>query len=84
MNPIIQIIDGVISIFSMALILWCLLTWFPNINWYDQPWRTLDKIVRPVLAPVKKVIPPIGNIDISAMVLAVALGFIRNILHALF
>jgi YggT family protein len=45
-----------------------LCSWFPNINWYDQPFKTLDAVVKPVIAPFRKIIPPIGNIDISPMV----------------
>lgn len=68
MNPIAQIIGGILQLFNLLLIVWCLLSWFPNINWYEQPWRTLDNIIKPVIEPFRKIIPPIGNIDISPMV----------------
>ncbi len=68
MSPIAQVVSGLLQLFNILLIVWCLLSWFPNINWYDQPWRTLDKIVRPVIAPFRRIIPPIGNIDISPIV----------------
>jgi YggT family protein len=83
MAIVVTVLDLVINLFSMALLLWCLISWFPNINRYDQPWRTLDMIVSPVISPIQKVVPPIGNIDISAMVLFVAIGFTRNLLHTL-
>lgn len=68
MSPIAQIIVSLLNLFNFLMIIWCLLSWFPNINWYDQPFKTLDKIVRPVIAPFRKIIPPIGNIDISPIV----------------
>ncbi|MDZ4834511.1 MAG: YggT family protein [Candidatus Melainabacteria bacterium] len=68
MSPIAQIVVSVLNLFNFLMIIWCLLSWFPNINWYDQPFKTLDKIVRPVIAPFRKIIPPIGNIDISPIV----------------
>jgi len=59
-----------------------LLSWFPNIRWYDQPWKTLDRIVQPVVTPLRKVLPPINGIDLSpmiAMALLQAIGMlIRN------
>jgi YggT family protein len=67
----------------MLIVIWCLLTWFPNIRWYDQPFKTLDRIVAPILAPFKKVIPPIGNIDISALVAIFVLQGIQHILVSL-
>ena len=78
---LIQFVDGLFGILNILIIVWCLLTWFPNIRWYDQPWKTLDKIVSPILAPFKKLIPPIGNIDISAIVAIFALRLIQTVIH---
>lgn len=82
MNPVVQLLDGILGIFSLVLFVWCLLSWFPNINMYDQPWRTLDRIIRPVLTPLQRIIPPVGNIDLSPMVLLFALQFVQRIVHS--
>lgn len=68
MSAIGDIVSGLIQLLNLLLIVWCLLSWFPNIRWYDQPFKTLDRIVQPIVAPFRKIIPPIGNIDISPMV----------------
>ncbi len=79
MSSIGQILLGLINLVNLLVIVWCLLSWFPNIKWYDQPFKTLDMIVAPILAPFKKVIPPIGNIDISPMVAMIALQFLGSV-----
>lgn len=68
MSAIAQILIGLIQLVNLLVIVWCLLSWFPNIKWYDQPFKTLDKIVQPIIAPFRKLIPPIGNIDLSPMI----------------
>lgn len=78
---LLQFVDGLFGILNLLILVWCLLTWFPNIRWYDQPWSTLDKIVSPILAPFKKLIPPIGNIDISAIVAIFALRLVQTVIH---
>jgi len=83
MNAIVNIISGIINLFSMALFIWCLLSWFPNVNRREQPFALLDNIVRPVITPIQKVIPPVGNIDISPIVLCVVLQFIVKTLAAI-
>jgi len=83
MNPVLQIIDGVVSLISMSLFLWCLLSWFPNINWQEQPFVTLNRIIRPVLAPIQKVVPPLGGMDLSPIVLMVLLNVVANFAHML-
>ena len=80
MSPIASIVVNLVNIFNFLLIIWCLLSWFPNINWYDQPFKTLDNIVRPVIAPFRKIIPPIGNIDISPIVAIMCLQGLSGLL----
>jgi YggT family protein len=81
-SAIISIVTGVIQLLNLLLIAWCLLSWFPNIRWYDQPFKTLDMIVQPIVAPFRKIIPPIGNIDISPMVAMLVLnGILMAVSH---
>ena len=68
MYAIAHIISGLVQIINLLVIVWCLLSWFPNIQWHNQPFKTLDMIVQPIMAPFRKIIPPIGNIDISPMI----------------
>ena len=76
MSAIGSIVSGLIQLLNLLLIVWCLLSWFPNIRWYDQPFKTLDMIVQPIVAPFRKIIPPIGNIDISPMIAMLVLNAI--------
>ena len=70
-----------LSLFFMCLF-WltfvrCLLSWFPNINWYNQPFRALKDITDPILEPFRKIIPPLGGFDISPMVALMTLEILR-------
>ncbi|MBU6451661.1 MAG: YggT family protein [Cyanobacteria bacterium REEB67] len=84
MNAVAHILSGVLQLFSMALFIWCLLSWFPNINRREPPVSYLDNIIRPIMAPIQKVIPPIGNIDISPIVVMLLVGFLNKMLSSLF
>jgi YggT family protein len=74
-----QIVIGLLGMINVLVMIWCLLSWFPNIKWYEQPFKTLDQIVSPILAPFRKVIPPIGAIDISPIVAIMVLNFVGQI-----
>lgn len=63
-----ELLWNVIQVYNGLLLFWCLLSWFPSIRWYDQPWKTLDAVVQPVITPFRKIIPPINGIDLSPMV----------------
>ncbi len=72
------LISSVIEGYTFVIILWCLLSWFPNIRWYEQPFKTLDMLVTPVIGPFRRLIPPMGGIDISPMLVILLLQFLAQ------
>jgi YggT family protein len=56
-----------LSVYTGLLILRILLTWFPTIDWYNQPFMALTQITDPYLNLFRSVIPPLGGIDLSPM-----------------
>jgi YggT family protein len=78
MTSVILIISGAVQLVNMLVLLWCLLSWFPNVRWYDQPFKTLDQIVQPIIAPFRRLIPPVANIDFSPMVAMIVLQILAS------
>lgn len=50
---------------------------------YHPVKMSLDRIVRPLLAPIRNVVPPIGMIDFSPLMLLVSIQIIGRILIGL-
>ena len=42
--------------------------------------RTLDSLVNPLLAPIRRVVPPVGMFDFSPLVLIILIQIIEEIL----
>lgn len=40
----------------------------------------MDQLTEPVLAPVRRIIPPIGGLDLSVMVVIIGMNFINMLL----
>ena len=74
----------IFDLIFLILFVTILLTWFPKINWYNEPFRSMRAFSEIFLAPFRKLIPPIGMIDISPIVAFFCLGLLRNILVGLF
>ena len=68
----------------LILFISILFTWIPNINWYNEPFKSLRAFSEFFFAPFRKFIPPIGMIDISPIVAFIALSILRNILIGIF
>ncbi|MBR6162458.1 YggT family protein [bacterium] len=66
------------------LIFYIVCTWIPQVNWYKEPFATAKTISDFVFAPFRKIIPPIGMLDISPIIAFIALKFIEYGLIRLF
>jgi len=62
---------GFLQIYLILLLVRVSLTWFPNVNWYAQPFYSLSKLTDPYLKVFRGIVPPLIGIDISPI-----LGFI--------
>lgn len=82
MYLLINTLNTFITIYSSLLIIRVLLTWFPQVNWYNQPFAALSQISDPYLNLFRSIIPPLGGIDFSPMVAILLLQFLGNGLQA--
>jgi YggT family protein len=74
MAMLFYILQKVIYYYSWALIIYILLSWFPNAR--DTAFgRFLARICEPYLDPFRRIIPPLGMIDISPIVAFLVLNF---------
>ncbi|WP_071188717.1 YggT family protein [Trichormus sp. NMC-1] len=72
-----------VTFYSSLLIIRVLLTWFPQINWYNQPFAALSQITDPYLNLFRSVIPPLGGMDFSPMVAILLLQVLGSGLQAI-
>lgn len=76
MNLLITTLDKFVFIYSCLLIIRVLLTWFPSVNWYNQPFAALSQISDPYLNLFRSIIPPLGGMDFSPILAFVALNIV--------
>ena len=87
MHSLILLIDAVISIYMWMLIISVIMSWlvsFNVINTSNQFVYTvgnfLHRITEPVLRPIRNIVPNLGGIDISPVILILLLIFARNLM----
>jgi YggT family protein len=74
MNFLLDILLTVISLYQWALIIYIFMSWFPNARG-TAIGQFLARICEPYLEPFRKIIPPLGMIDISPIVAFMVLRF---------
>ncbi len=70
-------IGQIITLYEIVLIVRIILSWVPH-NAYHPAAVFLYRITDPVLNPVRRIIPSIGGIDVSPIVVFIGLGFIKR------
>ena len=80
--------EAVAKLFDLVwllLVLRILLSWFPNIDWWKQPFKFLYTATEPIFAPFRKLIPPISGLDISPIVaflfIQILQGFVLRVIY---
>ncbi|TCZ72336.1 YggT family protein [Paenibacillus albiflavus] len=71
-----QVVLLLLDIYNYLIIAYVLMSWVPNAR-DSYIGELLGKLVEPYLSIFRKIIPPLGMIDISPIVAFVALRFIR-------
>ena len=77
---ILQVLAQTLQIYSLVLILRVLLSWFPNLDWGNPVLSTVSSITDPYLNAFRGLIPPLGGIDLSAILAFVALNLLQQVL----
>ncbi len=73
---------NLLSTLLIALILvWVIVSWV--LSPYHPIRQALDRFVEPLLAPIRRVIPTIGMLDLSPLILVVLIELVRGILNNL-
>jgi YggT family protein len=72
------------TILTGAIIVRILFSWFSMGNSGGPIVRLLDDITEPILAPFRRVIPPLGMLDISPIVAILLIQFVTGLLAAQF
>lgn len=73
---LLNIIDLAFEIYFYVIIAYVLMSWLPGLQ-ASTFGQIVGKLVEPYLDIFRRIIPPLGMIDISPIVAIIALNFIR-------
>ena len=79
--PILDLLLGIIlSFLTLVFLLRLIMTWYPKINGENGFWIIVTLPTNQILNITKKIIPPIGGVDVSPVIWIGIISFIREIL----
>jgi YggT family protein len=91
MYSLLQLIDSVLALYVWVLIVAVALGWLVAFDILNTRNRfvyavgdVLNRVTEPVLRPLRRVLPNLGGIDISPVILILLIVFARNFLREYF
>lgn len=86
MYSLLWLFDTLITLYVWILIASAVLSWLvafnvvnPNNQFVRNVGEFLWRVTEPVLAPIRRLLPNLGGIDVSPVILIIGLYFIRNL-----
>ena len=76
------VLYGLLSVFVLFVFIRFLSSWFVFTS--NTFLGFVQRVTDPVLIPLRRLIPPIGMFDISAMILLILIGFLQSIVLRIF
>ena len=77
-SMLLAVLASTIQIYTFVLLIRVLLSWFPNLDWSNPILGSVSSITDPYLNAFRGLIPPIGNIDLSAILAFITLKLIES------
>jgi YggT family protein len=73
------LLAALVDLYSLVVLAAVILSWVPLDR--RHPLMTIAHgLTEPILAPIRKVLPPVGGLDLSPMVLLIALQVLKGLL----
>lgn len=90
-NPFIELIVLILDLYWWVLLFWVVISWlsaFGVINHFNPVVAkiadVLERLTDPVLRRIRRYMPNLGGVDISPVVVLLAIWFVKRILYTYF
>ena len=87
---ILQTLSFILNIIWWIFLIMIIMSWlisFNVINTRNQfvasIWRVLNQITDPILKPIRRIIPPVGGLDLSPLIVFVIIFFLQNLIASI-
>ena len=82
---ILQVLNFILSIVWWIFLVMIIMSWlisFNVINTRNQfvagLWRALNQVTDPILRPIRRIIPPMGGLDLSPIIVFIIIFFLQS------
>ena len=84
---ILQTLSFILNIVWWIFLIMIIMSWLISFNvintrnqFVNSVWRVLNQITEPILKPIRRIIPPVGGLDLSPLIVFVVIFFLQNLI----
>ena len=84
---ILQTLSFILNIVWWIFLIMIIMSWLISFNvintrnqFVNSVWRILNQITEPILRPIRRVVPPVGGLDLSPLIVFVIIFFLQNVI----
>ncbi|MBW4658979.1 MAG: YggT family protein [Drouetiella hepatica Uher 2000/2452] len=74
------ILSLLLGLMVLLFIFRIILTWYPQIDLTRMPYKLVAAPTEPLLSPIRKLVPPVGGVDVTPIIWVGIFSLIREIL----
>ncbi len=79
-NNLIFVVNSCFQIYFWLILVRCLLSFVPSIDWYKQPFAFVKETTDMYLNLFRSIVPPVGGLDFSPIIAIIALQIINYLI----
>lgn len=79
-DNLIFVVNNFFQIFFWLILVRCLLSFVPSVDWYKQPFTAVKDVTDLYLNLFRKIVPPIGGLDFSPIIAVIALQVLNYLI----
>ncbi len=88
MLALIELLDLLFKGLSLLILVRVLVSWAPALGIHHSAVRSIDhtvtQLTAPIIDPIRRVMPPVGGLDLSPLVALLLLGLAHQLLKSVF
>lgn len=88
MIAVANLFNAIVQLILLEMFIWAVMSWLIQFNVLNPRngavrtiWNTLERINRPLLAPLRRIVPSLGGVDITPVIFLLLLYFVRDLVN---
>ncbi len=77
---LVTLVRDAVQLLTLLVVVRAILTWIPSVDYGHPLIRMIMRLTDPILNPIRRVMPPIGGLDLSPVIAILLLQLVGQVL----